>query len=152
MNLFDLRNPFVVLIVLGSLIILIYSSWGIYAVSERSRELNQYEQYRDYWQSLNLRDYAYVIEEGCMFGSITSATVSSGEHNFVKYENQLFGGSTTIDDLFDQAEQAIKESHKLELRFNKDFRFPEKMRVDWSKDIIDDECFYEVTEFRPNEL
>ncbi len=49
MNLFDLRNPFVALIVLGSLIILIYSSWGIYAISERSRELNQFEQYRAYW-------------------------------------------------------------------------------------------------------
>lgn len=152
MNLFDLRNPFVALIVLGSLIILIYSSWGIYAVSERSRELNQFEQYRAHWRSLNFRDYAYIIEEGCMSGSITSATVTGGEHNFVKYENQLFGGSSTIDDLFDVAEEAIKESHKLELRFNKDFGFPEKMRADWSKDIIDDECFFEVTEFKLNEL
>jgi len=87
-----------------------------------------------------------------MSGSITSATVTGGEHNFVKYENQLFGGSSTIDDLFDVAEEAIKESHKLELRFNKDFGFPEKMRADWSKDIIDDECFFEVTEFKLNEL
>ncbi len=152
MNLFDLRNPFVALIVLGSLIILIYSSWGIYAVSERSRQFDQFEQYRAYWRSLNLQNYDYVIEEGCMFGSTTSATVRGGKHNFVQFENQHFGGSATIEYLFDQAAQAIKEAHHLELRFNSGYGFPETIRVDWSKDIIDDECFYKVTEFKQHEL
>ncbi|MDP5144041.1 DUF6174 domain-containing protein [Rheinheimera baltica] len=152
MNLFDLRNPFVALIVLGSLIILIYSSWGISAVLERSRQLDQFEQYRAYWRSQNLQNYSYVVEDGCMFGSTTSANVSSGKHNFITFENQSFGGNATIEDLFNEAEKAIKEAHQLDLRFNNQYGFPEAMRVDWSKDIIDDECSYEVTEFKQNEL
>ena len=152
MNLFDLRNPFVALIVLGSLIILIYSSWGIYAVSERSRQFDQFEQYRAHWQSLNLQNYAYVIEEGCMLSSTTSASVQKGEHFFEPFEKQHFGGQATIAYLFYQTERAIKEAHQLELRYNSDYGFPEEIRVDWSKDIIDDECSYRVTEFKQNEL
>jgi hypothetical protein len=36
----------------------------------------------------------------------------------------------------------------MEIKYHPKFGFPEVIEIDWNKDIMDDECFYEISEFK----
>jgi hypothetical protein len=152
MQIFDLKKPFVVLITMGSSLLLIYMFWGAFIVSTSPVSYDKYKENRELWLTTHPSKYSYEINEGCMFVSTTIAKVINGSHYFQDLENQSFGGNTTIEDLFNIVEKAIFSSHKLSITYNSVYGYPESAEIDWSKDIIDDECFIQMARFKIDEL
>ena len=57
-------------------------------------------------------------------------------------------GPVLVDDLFEQVRDANLRAYKVETEYHPYFGFPTNINADWEKDVIDDECFIQVTEFK----
>jgi hypothetical protein len=50
--------------------------------------------------------------------------------------------------LFKAANKGLFEAARIKITYHPKYAFPQVIEVDWRKDVIDDECFYEVSEFK----
>ena len=55
----------------------------------------------------------------------------------------------SIDDLFDIVSRASLEAYSVNTKYDDVFNYPRLIKIDWNKDRVDDECFYQITEFSP---
>lgn len=74
--------------------------------------------------------------------------LSNTVHGFSGSEHLHIDGTTTIENLFAILETALKSSYQLEVSYDPYYGFPQLVHVDWSREIIDDECFYDVKTFK----
>jgi len=146
MQIFDPRNPYSVFFVLGTIIVLIFSFWGVGYQSVNSQAHEKIERQLDIWQQHEPERYSYIAKEGCMYVAGSKVLVVNGVALFEKlgeYEHEI-----VIDDLFKAANKGLFEAAKMEIKYHPKFGFPEVIEIDWNKDIIDDECFFEISEFK----
>ncbi|CAM3139404.1 hypothetical protein SHLO109777_19555 [Shewanella loihica] len=80
----------------------------------------------------------YVVGSKVLVANGVALFEKLGEH-----EHKL-----VIDDLFKAANKGLFEAASMEIKYHPKFGFPEVIEVDWSKDTIDDECFYEISKFK----
>jgi hypothetical protein len=146
MQIFDTRNPYSVFFVLGTVIILIFSFWGIGYQSVNSQTHEKIQRQLNFWQQNEPERYSYIAQEGCMYVVGSKVLVVNRVALFEQigeYKHEL-----VIDDLFEAANKGLSEAASIEVKYDPKFGFPKKISIDWSHDIIDDECFYEITEFK----
>ncbi|ABO25441.1 DUF6174 domain-containing protein [Shewanella loihica] len=146
MQIFDTRNPYSIFFVLGTIIVLIFSFWGIGHQSVNSQTHEKIASQLEIWQQNEPERYSYVAQEGCMYVVGSKVLVANGVALFEKlgeHEHKL-----VIDDLFKAANKGLFEAASMEIKYHPKFGFPEVIEVDWSKDTIDDECFYEISKFK----
>ena len=94
---------------------------------------------------MNLKKYSYIAREGCMCVASSKVLVVNGVTLFEKidgYDNKL-----VIDDIFAAANKGLFEAASMEINDHFTYGFPESIKLDWRKDIFDDECFYEISDF-----
>ncbi|WP_394228787.1 DUF6174 domain-containing protein [Pseudoalteromonas spongiae] len=147
MYIFDARNSTSVLVTLGALTVLVFIFWGhgeIFASMNKQKSVT--EQLK-IWESTLPKSYSYKIISGCMSVTNVEASVLNGVHYFAHNENLGERDKTKLIDLFNVVEQARAQAYKLETQFHDKYGFPTSIIVDWQSNTVDDECFYEVSEF-----
>ncbi len=146
MQIFDVRNPYSTFFVLGITIILIFSFWGI---GHQSANLPTHKKVAEQfviWQQNEPKRYSYIAREGCMYVASAKVLVVNGVPLFEKVGK--IGHQLVIDDLFKAANKGIFEAASIDIQYHPQFGFPELIKVDWKKETIDDECFYEISQFK----
>lgn len=97
MQIFDTRNPYSIFFVLGTIIVLIFSFWGIGHQSVNSQTHEKIASQLEIWQQNEPERYSYVAQEGCMYVVGSKVLVANGVALFEKlgeHEHKL-----VIDDL-----------------------------------------------------
>lgn len=105
------------------------------------------------WALKNIKSYQYTQNTGCFcmreMYTKKQITVSEGvvtEAFFLDTSEYLtpeqFRYITNIDELFDIAEDAINSADRVEVLYNKEYGYPERISIDYKKDAVDDEITY----------
>lgn len=100
------------------------------------------------WKAVKPESFEYEAANGCMFVHKYKIEHRNGRDIKKTTGNELAGTDTNIDGLFYKADKAIRKSYRADIKYHPHFGFPVLIDVDWDKDIIDDECFFEVTSFK----
>ncbi|NQY65073.1 MAG: hypothetical protein HRT38_15360 [Alteromonadaceae bacterium] len=146
MHIFDSRDPYSVFFIMGTIIVFIFSFWGIGYQSVNSQNHEKIEQQLKIWQKNEPEKYSYIAREGCMFVTSSKVLVVHGVALFEQideYHNKL-----VIDDLFIAANKGLIKAANMNIKYHSKYGFPENIELDWRKEVIDDECFYEISDFK----
>jgi hypothetical protein len=127
----------VLLVSLGS-----FGIVGANAISLESR-LKKLEAQKEIWINTQPQIYAYTIRAGCMDVFESNAKVINGVASFKEKEDNL-----SIEYLFTIAKRALVKSSHVEIKYHKNYGIPESISVDWSSEVIDDECGYSLVKFK----
>ena len=141
---FSSRDSFSIVFV-GGIGLLIISMWVIFQPNKKRADL---ENGRALWSINKPERYSYTLTTGCMF--IEQHEIVHSEYGNV---STPIGGApqakpVSIEDLFNQAENANLTAYKALTEYHPYFGYPVLIKTDGSKDILDDECFIQVTSFR----
>ena len=147
MVILDTRSPFAILTVLSVMIAVAFGFWSFISSSERYSNIN-YQ--KELWAKNEPSSYSYSIFNGCMFVQQSEVVVLFGKTIFRENneEGHEVNGNVKILNLFSTVDKAQAQAHSIEVEYNEAFGYPERIRVDWNKDIMDDECFYVVKNFK----
>ena len=146
MYIFDSRDPYAVFFILGTVIVFIFCFWGINYQSINAQTNEKIQQQLAIWQTNEPEKYSYIAREGCMYVAGSKVLVVNGVALFEKigeYEHKL-----VIDDLFKAAKKGFFSAARMEISYHAKFGFVKSIEVDWNKDVMDDECFYEISDFK----
>lgn len=127
-------------------LVLILSFWGIGYQFMASQIHEEIKKQLHIWQQNEPEKYSYVAQSGCMFVISSKVLVVNGValfENQGEYEHKL-----NIDDLFKVANKGVTEAASIKIKYHPKFGFPELIKIDWKKDTIDDECFYQISKFK----
>ena len=147
MLIFDTKNPYATTIVLGSLVVFLFMFWGYSQIfTTMAKQVDVGEQLKK-WNETLPHSYKFTVISGCMFLITSKVTVKNGKHTF-----SLDTEKITLVELFKVAKKVKEQAYKSEINYDEKYGFPTHIDIDWSRDTIGDECFYEVTEFEVIEL
>jgi hypothetical protein len=146
MQIFDTRNPYAVFFILGTVIVLLFSFWGIKYQSVNSQAHDKLAHNLTTWLQGEPEKYSYVVRQGCMFVASSKVLVVNGVALFEKVDE--YDSELVISDVFKAANKGLFEAARIKITYHPKYAFPQVIEVDWRKDVIDDECFYEVSEFK----
>ena len=141
---FSSRNSFSIVFV-GGIGLLIIGMWVIFQPNKKHADL---ENGRALWSINKPERYSYTLTTGCMF--IEQHEIVHNEYGSTS--SPLYGAlkakPVTIEGLFNQVENANLTAYKSLTEYHPYFGFPVLIKTDGSKDVFDDECFFQVTNFR----
>jgi hypothetical protein len=129
--------------------LLLIGIWVIsHSIIESKRKNESLENSLELWEENGPEFYSYTYTSGCMW--INRYKINVGEQGplVTPLDESPVIAPILIDSLFKQVRDANFSAHTVETEYHPYFGFPTVMSVDWDKDIIDDECFIEVTEFK----
>ena len=143
MNIFDSRNTVAILFVLGCTVIMLIGlgTFGLSNINTQYDQIKTLEQQKNQWQQHQPTLYSYTIKSTCMILSEANITVAN---NQIVSPND---NTTSIDELFTIAKNAISNSHKATIKYHQKYGFPESIKVDWNAQAADDECHYQISDF-----
>lgn len=143
----DSRNPITIAAII-ILTIFLLGTWLISHLDESYKvKLSELALSKQLWEQVQPVSYHYTSTYGCMMLLSYKIEHEKGRDFEFPIGQTPANESLKIDDFFAQAEKAIRLSHSAEVKYHPYFGFPELIDVDWNKDIIDDECFYKISEF-----
>jgi len=146
-------------LVLVSLIILSCDTEGK-VLSEREIQLDLLNKNKDLWKSQNIDHYKFNQSKicYCLFENDDfdwSIEVKKGQNAFVIYNNNLIDVlpdyALSIDQLFNQIESELNRDpfpHKIEVKYNSEYGFPEMFSIDIDEMIADEEYSFINSEFK----
>ena len=143
----DSRSPLTIFSIV-ILMLLLVGIWVIgYSISENDRKNDTLKLNVQKWVSNQPSLYRYKVSSGCMW--MHSYRIEKTELGLVSTpaEKSPIIKPISIDDLFDEVRKANLMSHKVSIEYHPFFGFPTIINVDWEKEVIDDECFIQVSEF-----
>jgi hypothetical protein len=146
MQIFDTRKPMSVLFVLGTAIVIILSFWGVGFQFIKGDIRKTLDRNFESWKEKEPISYSYKVQSGCMLASSSNVLVIDGFALF-EHENE-HDFEITIDEMFNKAKKGITQAASIELKYDSMYFFPTSIKVDWDKDIYDDECFYYISNFK----
>ena len=129
--------------------LLLVGMWVIsHSIIESKRKSENLEINIKLWELNKPEFYSFVYTTGCMF--INSYKIDVGEQGalITSLDDSPAIARISISSLFKQVRDANFSAHKVETEYHPYFGFPTGMSADWDKDIYDDECFIQVTEFQ----
>jgi hypothetical protein len=145
--LLDSRNPITIVAVI-ILTMFLLGAWVISQIDESyTVRLSELAVNKDLWEQTQPVSYQYTSAYGCMMLFSYKIEHEKGRDFEFPVGQTPANESVKIDDVFEQAEKAIRMSYSVEIKYHPYFGFPELIDVDWNKDIIDDECFFKISEF-----
>lgn len=146
MQIFDNRNPISIIFILGTIIVFIYGLFVYGYQSFDSKIKQSVKRNFELWKKHEPYSYSYKVDTGCMNSLSSNVLVVDGvalyEQNG-KYELEL-----TIDDIFEQALKGATSAANIEIKYHPKYAFPSSIDVDWEHDVIDDECYYSISNFK----
>jgi len=146
--LLDSRNP-ITIAAISIVTLLLLGIWVISHVDESYRiKLSELDANKNLWEKTQPLSFNYTVTYGCMMLAKYKIENEKGRDFEFPIGQTPANESLKIDDIFAQAEKGIRMSHSVEVKYHPYFGFPELIEVDWDKDIIDDECFFQISEFK----
>lgn len=148
MYIFNSKNSFSLLVTLGTVFILPFVFWGYgeyFTVSNKFKPVNEQ---LALWQTRKPTSYKYKLRHGCMSVIEVNAVVSGDTHWF---DRNVLPEQISMEDLFTIVSKAGLEAYNVNTTYDDFFSYPSLIEIDWNKNRIDDECFYQITEFTPVE-
>ena len=142
------RSP-ITIISISILSIFLVGLWVVtHSIQEEERKNTQLQTNQSKWE-LNKPDaYSFVLVSGCMWvNSYKIEQTKSGLFS-TPIDDSPVTKPITINDLFNEAKKANLTSHRVSVEYHPYFGFPTLIDVDWEKEVIDDECFVQVNEFK----
>lgn len=125
---------------------------GIWLIShsivESKRKNENLENNLKLWKVNKPEFYSYVYTSGCMWINRYKIELREQGPFITPLNNAPIVPVILIDGLFKQVRDANFSAHIVETEYHPYFGFPTVMSTDWSRDIIDDECFIQATEFK----
>ncbi len=97
------------------------------------------------WNKNKPYSFSYTITKGCMFVNVVEVTNINDDISYKS--NRSYHKKVNIDDLFNEIRRALNNAYSIQVVYSQQ-GFPERIEIDWSKSVIDDECFSEVSNFR----
>ncbi|GMM86927.1 DUF6174 domain-containing protein [Pseudoalteromonas sp. MTN2-4] len=146
MQIFDTRKPMSVLFVLGTAIVIILSFWGVGFQFIKGDIRKTLDRNFESWKEKEPFSYSYKVQNGCMLIFSSNVLVIDGIALF-EHENE-HDFEITIYEMFNIAKKGITQAASIELKYDSMYFFPTSIKVDWDKDIHDDECFYYISNFK----
>jgi len=122
--------------------------WVIgHSISERKRKNETLQFNEQKWTSNKPLLYSYKVSSGCMWAN--SYKIEKTESGLIStpMDNSPIIEPISVNDLFAEARKANLTSHKVSIEYHPYFGFPTSIDVDWEKEVFDDECFIQVSEF-----
>ena len=119
-----------------------------------------FQAHRDLWVSRRPKGYAVKVDRQC-YCPIWSArvTVAGAEVKDVEFlvdrsDPSIFADARRyprdIDTVFEIINTAYKErAYNIELTFDETYGYPVRAFIDWNHDTVDDETYFELSEFKP---
>ncbi|MFD2164790.1 DUF6174 domain-containing protein [Thalassotalea euphylliae] len=146
MQIFDNRNPISIIFILVTAIVFIHAFGfaGLQSFNNQNKQaiVSKFET----WKRNEPYSYSYKVDSGCMSALSSNVLVVDGVALFEQtseYELEL-----TIEDIFKQAIKGAAQAASMEVNYHSKYAYPLSIKVDWSKDVTDDECFYSVSNFK----
>ena len=121
--------------------------------------VEDFQAHRDIWRSRRPNGYSVKVDRRC-YCPIWSArvTVAGAEVKGVEFlvdrgDPSIFTDSRRyprdIDTVFEIIDAAYKErAYSIELTFDETYGYPAKASIDWNHDTVDDENYFELSEFK----
>ncbi len=118
-----------------------------------------FQAHRDIWASRRPEGYVVKLDRTC-YCPIWSArvTVAGAKVRGVqilvdRIDPSIFADTRRyprdIDTVFEIINTAYKErAYNIELTFDENYGFPAKALIDWNRDTVDDETYFELSEFK----
>lgn len=98
------------------------------------------------WAERQVLDYTIVYRESCFCpGGEVTVVVRDGKIDSASRETDPGAGSLpvgtplTVSGLFDLIKRAQSEADNLEVRFDADLDYPDRISIDWESNAVDDE-------------
>ena len=98
------------------------------------------------WISHQIDDYTIVYRESCFcVGGEVTVVVRDGKIDSAERQTEPgvnappVGNPLTVPGLFDLIRRAQREADNLEVRFDDDLNFPDRISIDWERNAVDDE-------------
>jgi Family of unknown function (DUF6174) len=127
---------------------------------QRQFALQELAARRTAWVSARPAAFRYVIRRSCFCPAritrpfevterdgIVRATVPVGSEAGLQPGDSILPDVRSIDEVFDLAERAIRDSDAVAIDYDPAFGFPVNIRIDWHADTVDDEDSYGITDF-----
>ncbi|MBO9492358.1 hypothetical protein J7384_18495 [Endozoicomonas sp. G2_1] len=127
-----------------------FGAWFVGGTASKSAFVEEQQEIsklnRVLWSKVEPPNYSYSIWYGCMYTATSDITVSDGIEKFKGRERTI-----TINELFDLLPKIFAKASSYSIKYNEKYGFPTQIKVDWSSEVYDDECFYQVQRFLVSE-
>ena len=112
------------------------------------------------WQAKHISDYSYDISWSCFCdksliravhievknAKVVSRRYLNGKGEIPQAYYRFFG---TIDELIKILKEAeAQNAHKIDIKWNPAYHYPESSHIDYIKDAVDDEQSFTITDFK----
>ena len=145
--LFNSKNPLAILSV-SIITLLLVGVWVIsYSVTESKRKNEELEHNLSLWESNKPDFYRFKYSLGCMWVNHYVVNIDSHGTVTLPIDEAPVLQTVSIEQIFEDAREANTSAHKAETEYHPYFGFPVTILVDWNEEIIDDECFIQVSDF-----
>lgn len=108
------------------------------------------------WKRQNIKDYSFVVQRSCFcpHEEKKQITVSDGiitEAKYIPSNTILDLNRKKINGYFDIIQDALdKNVHKLTVTYDEIYGYPSDISIDYHEQIADEEIYYTLTHFIPN--
>ena len=143
----DSRSPITIFSIV-ILVLLLVAVWVIgHSVSESERKNGTLQLNEEKWATNKPLLYSFIVSTGCMW--VDSYKIEKTESGLlsIPIDKSPIVAPISVNDLFAEARKANLTSHNASIQYHPYFGFPTLIDVDWEKEVIDDECFIQVSEF-----
>ena len=143
----ELRNPIAVLS-MGCIAVLFIVTWMAFNSANTNHEKHKaLADNKRQWFTYKPQSYRYRYSAGCMLWQSFNVEVSPAGTIVLPVGEFSAPENVAIENLFEEVSRALAEAYFVEIKYHPYFGFPLSIEVDWDKDVIDDECYVEVTAF-----
>lgn len=113
---------------------------------------DEFDQRLAQWEETAPENYSFTLFLGTFFGGTSlELAVRSGVLEILSEETDgpSVGaeGAATIDEMFDLLRTAYADADTVRAVYDEDYGFPVDVRVDWVSEAVDDESWFEITDF-----
>jgi hypothetical protein len=125
-----------------------------------SEDLSEFEIAKNKWESANINSYKIKERISCFCAGILQweLEVVNGEKIKVTYDEpeystgetyeDVLAKANTVDDIFDFIESIDKSNVAIfNVEYDEEYGFPISIFIDYHKDYVDDEIFYQYYDF-----
>lgn len=128
--------------------ILLVGAWVVsFAAEEAKRKNEELENNLLLWKLNKPTYYRFVYSAGCMWATKHKVEIDKFGIKITPLNDSSALKPFQMDSLFEHVRDANLTAHQVETEYHPYFGFPVTISVDWEKDVIDDECFIQVSDF-----
>jgi hypothetical protein len=116
------------------------------------------------WKNQGISHYRFTVVVQCycpIAGVEATYEVGDGVPNLVSIDmpydrepdidfiQDMYADYTTIESIFAFLEETFVEADKVTVAYDSEYGFPDRLRIDWIEQAVDDEQWIAITSFEP---